>query len=294
MKKWMSEDERVIGIVGGSEMILNSVSVLRKKTIEDREESDCGGGWGKGVKEGEEGEEEGEEREEEEEGVSVREKNGILAIVLEVVEGGGWMGEYGELEEVVSRLEEEGKKRWKEKREEKRSRGGDRGREWKEMGRLAHDILWGIEEKKNAEEGIVTFGRMKTSIEEEKRLREASEVRVNEERRRADEEERKREESERGREEEKKRADEEKRRMEERIQTLEREMNEMKRLTEYPVIKSLSEFNLHSTNTSILTVQNNTITHVGSSHHETCIFKDILKAVCIYTLYSILFLLLSS
>ena len=50
-------------------------------------------------------------KEEEEGGVSVREKNGIMGIVLEVVEGGGWKGSYSELEDVVGRLEEEGKKR---------------------------------------------------------------------------------------------------------------------------------------------------------------------------------------
>ena len=81
----MSEDGRVMEIIGGSEMVLNSVSLLRKKTKEDKEES----------------EEEGEG------GICVSEKNGILGIVLEVVEGGGWRGDYEELEEVVGRLEEE-------------------------------------------------------------------------------------------------------------------------------------------------------------------------------------------
>ena len=66
LKKWMSEDGRVIGIVGGSEKILKSVSLLRMKTIEDGEK---------------EGEREGEEENEEEEGVSVSEKNRILDIV---------------------------------------------------------------------------------------------------------------------------------------------------------------------------------------------------------------------
>ena len=110
LRKWLSEDSEMIEIIRGSEMILKSVSFLRMKTIEgDKEEKegrkdieDEGGGG------------------EEEEGVSVFEKNGILGIVLEMVEGGGWKGSYSELEEVVGRLEEEGKKRWKEKREEEK------------------------------------------------------------------------------------------------------------------------------------------------------------------------------
>ena len=58
----------------------------------------------------------GSDSEGEEGGVSVSEKNGILGIVLEVVEGGGWRGEYLELEEVVGRLEEEGEKGWMERK----------------------------------------------------------------------------------------------------------------------------------------------------------------------------------
>ena len=100
------------------QIIRDAVTILRRRTI--------------GEGEGKEGKEE--------QGVSVREKNGILGILLEVVEGGGWKGSYEELEEVVGRLEEEGKKRWIEKRGEKGGRGG--GREWKEMGRLAHSVGW--------------------------------------------------------------------------------------------------------------------------------------------------------
>ena len=128
-------------------MILKSVWVLNKKTKEDNEEGE----------------------EEKDEGVCVSEQNGILGIVLEVVEGGRWKGEYEELEEVVGRLEEEGKKKWMEKRGEK-GRGG--GREWNEMGRLALQIGMAIEERKLREEGrgrdgeMVTFGGKKKKAEE--------------------------------------------------------------------------------------------------------------------------------
>ena len=94
----------------------------------------------------------------------------------------------------------------------------------------------------------MTFGRMKKSLEEEKKGRE-----------------------------------EEKRKMEERIRNLELEVNEMKHLKEesFPVIKSLSQFKLHLSDSSKLTVQGNTITHVGTTSQEMCIFTDTLKTVCI-------------
>ena len=94
----MSKDDRYISMIEECEIIRDAVSILGKRTIEEGEE--------------------GNKEEGEGEGVSVREKNGLLGIVLEMVEGGGWRGEYSELESVVGRLEEEGKKRWKEKRGE--------------------------------------------------------------------------------------------------------------------------------------------------------------------------------
>ena len=48
-----------------------------------------------------------ERRSGEREGVSVGEKNGILGILLEVIEGGGWKGDSAQLEDVLSKLEEE-------------------------------------------------------------------------------------------------------------------------------------------------------------------------------------------
>ena len=153
IREWVSKDDRYISMIGECEIIKDAVDILGRKTIG-------------------EGEEEGEEGREEEEGMSVREKNGILGIVLEVVEGGGWKGSYSELEEVVGRLEEEGKKRWMEKRGEK-GRGG--GREWKEMGRLAHEVGWAIEERRGREEGrggdgsMITLQEMKKNLEEEKK-----------------------------------------------------------------------------------------------------------------------------
>ena len=82
----------------------------------------------------------------EEQGVSVMEKNGILRIVLEIVEGGGWRGGYEKLEKVVGRLEEEGEKKWRERR----MSGVEGVYAWKEMGRLAHQV--GYEIKKREEE----------------------------------------------------------------------------------------------------------------------------------------------
>ena len=105
IRKWVSKDDRYIRMIEECEIIRDAVHILERRTI------------GKG-EQGEERKEEGKE-EEEEEGVSVSEKNGILGIVLEIMEGGGWRGEYKELEEVVGKLEEEGKKGWMEKRREK-------------------------------------------------------------------------------------------------------------------------------------------------------------------------------
>ena len=193
LRKWMSEDSGVSGIVEGSEIIGKSVSLLRRKTKEDKEKS-----------------EEGEEVEEE--GICVSEKNGILGIVLEVVEGGGWKGSYEELEEVVGHLEEEGEKMW---RERKRMGKGE-GSKWREMGRLAREIGWGIERRKRREEGdggdgsmITLYGMKKNLTAERKRTDEEKQGRE-EEKKRADEEKRKREEAERRETEEKRMKEEEK------------------------------------------------------------------------------------
>ena len=247
MKKWMSEDCRASGIIGGSEMILKSVSLLRRKTIEDREESGDGGGWGKEGKEGEEGEGEGEE-----EGVSVREKNGILRIVLEVVEGGGWRGSYSELEEVVNRLEEEGKKEWISKRREK---GKNFGREWKEMGRLAHEVGWGIEERRVREEGndgegeMISLLGMKKNLEEEKKGRD-------EERKGREEEKKKREESE-------KKAEDEKRKMEEEMKKMKEGDERWKRNlgTIMSLIRSLDDIGVELGDVNKMRKENNSIIH---------------------------------
>ena len=88
IREWVSKDDRYISMIGECEIIRDAVDILRRRTIREGEE---------------------------EEEVSVREKNGILGILLEVVEGGGWRGSYSELEEVVGRLEEEAKKRWMER-----------------------------------------------------------------------------------------------------------------------------------------------------------------------------------
>ena len=187
MKKWIGEDDTVLGIIGNSELIGKCVSILGSRTTEDIGSSGRVNSPASSVSSsssfqildrnrGMKGNE----------GVSVSEKNGMLGILLEVVEGGGWRGKYSELEAVVSQLEEEGEKEW---RDRKGKRGG--GNEWREMGRLAHAVAWGIEKRKKMEEGgetesgIISVGRMKKemekSVEEEKR-------RVEEEKRKMKEE----------------------------------------------------------------------------------------------------------
>ena len=248
----MSKDGAFINVLGECEIIRNAVSILGRRTIEEGERTE----------------------EEEEVGVSVREKNGILGILLEVVEGGVWKGGYEELEEVLGRLEEEGKKEWRE-----RKKDGREGMEWKEMGRLAREVGWAIEEKKMEMEGeggkIVTLGRMKKELEEEKKGREEAERGREEEKKRADEERMKVEQIHRELEEEKKGREEEKRMRE----TTDRERREM------ADIRSLSRFTLYFTDSSKskLTIQGNKILHGGENSLETCLFKDVLKPVCTHT-----------
>ena len=213
IREWVSKDERYISMIGECEIMRDAVNILRRRTIGDGEV-------------GREGKEEGREGEGEE-GVSVREKNGILGILLEVVEGGGWKEGYEELEDVVSRLESEGKKGWRERRGEK---GKNWGREWKEMGRLAQNVELAIEENRGREEGgereggrggdggIITVRGMKKNLEEE--------------RKRADEEKRKREETERKADEERNRAEQEKRELEGRLRRMTIEMEQLKKREE--------------------------------------------------------------
>ena len=129
----MREDETVIGILSESDMMWWSVSLLGWKTMEEEEV----GGDGRG------------------EGVSVREKVGILRLVLAVVRGGQWRGGYSELENVVGRLEEEGK--------EGKEGKGRRWRDWEEMGRLAKEVK-SLIEKKELEGEIVTVGMMEKMV----------------------------------------------------------------------------------------------------------------------------------
>ena len=125
-----------------------------------------------------------------------------------------WRGDYEELEEVVGRLEEEGEKKWMSKK--RGEKGSRRGREWKEMGRLAREIGWEIEKRKRMEGGegrggdMITLHGMKKNLEEEKKGREEEKKRADEEKRRADEEEKKKEEEKKGRAEEKRMKEEEK------------------------------------------------------------------------------------
>ena len=196
IRNWMSKDERYISMIGECEIIRDAVSILRRRTIGEGEEEE----------EGREGEEE--------EGVSVREKNGISGIVLEMVEGGGWRGKYEEVEEVVGRLEEEGEKEWRERKGKRGGRGG--GMEWREMGRLAHEVGWEIEKRKGRGgdgEMIMSLRGMKKNLEEEKKKVAEKDKQLEEERRRAYEE---------------------KRAFEERISRMEKEMEEMKKKRSSP------------------------------------------------------------
>ena len=286
----MSEDESVIKIVVEGELMQKCISVLKLRTIDD--------------------EEEGKEGEEEEAGVRVGEKNGILGIVLEVVEGGGWKRGYEELEEVVGRLEEEGEQQWRERRKqgsaEEGRRGKNGGKEWREMKRLARDVGWAIEEQKKKEEegnseGIVTLGRMKKELEEEKKGRE-------EEKKRADEEKKGREEERRKKEEEKSRADEEKRMKEEekrkreesekrtmeekamkenekkRADKLEAELRTLKERqkeeSKITLITSLQSLPYYVTNGDEVTRTGNRLSHTG---RQSSIIGPELKSVCYCT-----------
>ena len=257
MKKWMSEDSRVIEIVGGSDIILTSVGILRMKTREEGKE---------------------EEKEEEEEGgggrkdwVSVSEKNGILEIVLDVVEGGGWKGKYEELEEVVNRLEEEGKKKWMEGRREKGKNGG---REWKEMGRLAHDVGWAIEERKMvSEEGRKGDGEM-ISLRGMKKEAEEKDKQI-------EEEKKGREEEKRMKEEEKKRAD----RLEAELRELkERQKEEEDRRS--ALVTSLQSLPYYATKDDSVTRNGNTLSGSKSGCQSSIIGPE-LKYVCYCTSHNL-------
>ena len=103
--------------------------------------------------------------------MSVAEKNGLLRILLEVLEEGEWEGDEEEMEIVLCELEEEGERRWKE--EKKKGNKGRRRNEWREMGQLAREVEWALEKKKRRgregkEEGesIVTLCGMQKRIQE--------------------------------------------------------------------------------------------------------------------------------
>ena len=276
IREWVSKDDRYINMIGECEIIRDAVSILRRRTIGDGEEGE---------------EEEREEREEgkgKEEGVSVREKNGILGIVLEMVEGGGWKGSYSELEEVVGRLEEEGKKEWISKRREK---GINSGREWKEMGRLAREIGWEIEKRKRMEgrEGrggdMITLHGMKKNLEEEKKGREAEKKRADEEQRMKEEEMKKVDEMKKGREEEKRKKEEaetKNRELENRIERMRVEMEEMKKREDQQKkrkeeeekhsrpIRSLDGTSVVFTPNNGIKREGNTIIHHGPNRDRNC------------------------
>ena len=165
------KNDLVTQILAKSELIQNVISLLNTRTIENPPLS--------GDRDTPSSFSESASPSGEEEGVSVGEKNGALGIVLEIVEGGGWKGDYSELEEAVSRLEEEGEKEWRERRKKGGSVNG--WTEWREMGRLARDVGWAIERKKDGGEGIATLSGMKKKLNEEKKQREATEKKAKDE-----------------------------------------------------------------------------------------------------------------
>ena len=154
------------------------------------------------------------------------------------------------------------------------------------MGRLAHDVAWGIEKRKKIEGGdgessILSVGRMKKEMEEEKNRADA-------EKRMKEEEQKKREDSERRMEKEKMKretVEREKRELEERLHRFEveeqkkREEEERRRKEEEEKrrhITSLDAFAgegivLRYTNPSRFTRSHNTITHSGENYNETII-----------------------
>ena len=200
IQNWMSKDDRYINMIRECEIIRDAVAILGRRTI--------GEGEGEGVQERTE--------EEEEVGVSVREKTVILRILSDLMEGGGWNGDYEELKKVVNRLEEEGKKEWEE-----RKKDGRGGKEWKDMERLAREVGWAIGKNSRMPKGRggdreeITLDGMKGKLEEEKKGREEENKRAEEAERRRDEEMLRADEEKKRADNEKRRADEEKRKKEE-------------------------------------------------------------------------------
>ena len=243
IREWLSKDDRYISMIGECEIIRDAVATLRRRTIG-----------------------EGEEEEEEEEGVSVREKNGILGILLEMVEVGGWRGGYEELEEVVGRLEEEGEKEWRERKGKREGRGGDG-----EMISLRGTMKNLEEEKKGREEE-------KKRADEERRMKEEERKKVDEEKRRGAEEKRMKEEAERREAEEKRMKEEEERRageMEERIRNLEHELY----LLKHPPITSLDGTSLTFPQNNGIKREGNTIIHHGSYSFRNCFIGGEMRSV---------------
>ena len=168
--------------------------------------------------------------------------------------------------------------------------------EWREMGRLAHQVGWAIEKRKGMSEGtgrdgsMITLQGMKKNLaeekkgreeekkgrEEEKRLREESEKRADVEKRKKEEAERreaeekwKREQSERGRAEEKKK-------MEERIRNLERMVEEMKSHR----ISSLDGTSVQFPQNDGIKREGNTLIHHGSSgSYRHCFIGGVMTSV---------------
>ena len=239
-----------------------------------------------------------EEGKEEEEGVNVREKNGILGIVLEIVEGGGWRGSYSELEEVVGRLEEEGEKEWRERRKKKKrggGGGGGGGMEWREMGRLAREVGWGIEEQKKKEEGrggdgkMISLRGMKKELEEEKKRADKSEKREQDEKRKREQSEKEREEEKRKKEE----VEQKNRELEDRLEKMRLEIEEMQRkaLQQPPPTARASAVRLSQVTLldGIMVTfpfpegikkEKNAIIHHGSNSWRYCFIGGIITSVC--------------
>ena len=164
--------------------------------------------------------------------MSVGEKNGLLRILLEVLEEGEWEGDEEEMEIVLCELEEEGERRWKE--EKKKGNKGRRRNEWREMGQLAREVEWALEKKKRRgregkeeEESIVTLCGMQKKFQENEAIIKGESEEI---KRKSEENRRQHDQLKRENEDLKKRNEEEKRKNEELNSNLERLTNTTREL----------------------------------------------------------------
>ena len=182
MERVWEKDEGYREVIRESGVLKNVVKVWGVR----REEEEEGGGRG-GVEEGvNEGRRRGIEKYKRE--MSVREKVRVLELLISVVKGGVEMEDEEGVEEVVMRLEEEGRK-YREGGAEEEGGGGEGGgveegegegeggegatkekemKEWEELNERVNEFMWVMEVMKGMGEGE----RMKNRKEREEQERE--------------------------------------------------------------------------------------------------------------------------